>query len=158
MSTRQDSRSRAEAAYRLRAVGRTWDEIATEVGYRSRQGAQQAVERLEKRIPAQSVDTVRRSSSEGLRIVRAVLFERFADAKVRGDNEDLLMLAKELRNNISESAKLHGAHAPQRTEVEVTVSSASEAIDQLERQLLALATARQTQPALSATIDAEVIE
>lgn len=153
----QDSRARAEEAYRLRAVGRTWQEVADELGFKSHGAAQLAVARLHKRNPAQSTETVRRSASEGLRIVRAVLFERFADAKVREDNNDLLMLAKELRNNISESAKLHGAHAPQRTEVDVTVSSASEAIDQLERQLLAIVAQRQPLPARGAVIEGEVL-
>lgn len=130
----------------MRAVGRTWEEISAELGYRSRDGARLAVERLQKRNPALSADTVRRSASEGLRVVRSVLFERFADAKVREDNEDLVMLAKELRANISETAKLHGAHAPQRTEVDVNVHHSASAI---------IAEARER---LLSVVDAEVVE
>src|SRR5260370_874048 len=33
---RQDTRARAEEAWRLRATGRTWDEIAVELGFGSR--------------------------------------------------------------------------------------------------------------------------
>ncbi|WP_349268960.1 hypothetical protein MPNTM1_04182 [Mycolicibacterium parafortuitum] len=78
--------------------------------------------------------------------MRSVLFERFADAKVREDNEDLVMLAKELRANISETAKLHGAHAPQRTEVDVNVHHSASAI---------IAEARER---LLSVVDAEVVE
>jgi hypothetical protein len=39
---RQDSRTRAEQAFRLRAMGRSWQEIADALGYRGRQSAQDA--------------------------------------------------------------------------------------------------------------------
>ncbi len=86
--------------------------------------------------------------------MRATLFEQFADAKARQDNEDLTLLARELRNNISEDAKLHGAHTPQRTEVDVTVrQSATAILERAEADLLAL-TGRQ--PGLP-VIEGEVI-
>lgn len=150
--SRQDSRARAEEAFRLRAVGRTWTEIAAELGYGSRSAALMAVQRLQARTPPVSPDGVRRSATEGLRVMRAVLFEQFADAKVRGDNADLTVLGREIRNNISEDARLHGAHAPQRSEVDVTVSTSVTAIiDRAERDLLALAEGK------PAVVDAEVI-
>ncbi|WP_236950103.1 hypothetical protein [Mycobacterium sp. MS1601] len=159
MTNRQDSRRRAEEANRLRAVGRTWDEIADELGYRSRQGAQQAVERLQQRNPLGSAESVRRSASDGLRVVRAVLFERFADAKDRDDNDDLVLLAKELRANISETAKLHGAHVPVKAELDVRVTtSAAEAVNRLEQELLAIAAQRQHNPQFPQIIEGEVIE
>lgn len=144
--SRQDSRARAEEAWRLRAVGRTWSEIAIELGYGSPSAAYMAVTRLNKRTPATSPDTARRSAAEGLRVMRATLFEQFADAKQRGDNDDLTLLARELRNNISEDAKLHGAHAPARSQVDVNIRQSATAI---------IADARQR---LSSVIDAEVIE
>lgn len=135
--SRQDSRSRAEEARRLRAVARTWSEIAIELGYGSPSAAYMAVQRLEKRTPAVSADAVRRSASEGLRVMRAVLFEQFADAKVRADNEDLVMIGKELRQNINDDAKLHGAHAPQRSQLDVNVRQSAMTIiaDARERLL-----------------------
>ncbi|MGP4054134.1 hypothetical protein ACTWP6_04810 [Mycobacterium sp. 4D054] len=146
MPSRQDSRARVEEASRLRASGRTWDEIATAVGYRSRQGAQQAVERLRKRNPLASAESQRRTASEGLRIVRAVLFEEFASAKQRGDSDSLVAYAKEIRQNISEDAKLHGAYAPVRSQLDVNVRQDASAI---------IAEARDR---LLSVVDAEVIE
>jgi len=156
----QDSRRRAEEAFRLRSCGRTWAEISEELGYRSRDGARLAVARYVDRQPAQSANAVRRSATEGLRVVRAVLFERFADAKERSDNDDLVMLAREIRNNTAETAKLHGAYAPQRTEIDVTVhQSATAILDRAESDLLALAAERHTHrfPSSGNVIDAEVI-
>jgi hypothetical protein len=144
--SRQDSRARAQEADRLRNLGRTWSEVAEAVGFKSHGAAQLAVARLHKRNPCQSADQVRRSATEGLRIVRAVLFEQFAEAKQRGDNDDLVMLARELRSNISENTKLNGAYAPQRTEFDVTVrQSATAIINEARERLLSV-------------VDAEVIE
>ncbi|MFP2991287.1 hypothetical protein [Mycobacterium intracellulare] len=143
---RQDSRARAEEAWRLRATGRTWAEIAVEIGYGSPSAAYMAVTRLNKRTPAASPETVRRSAAEGLRVMRAVLFEQFADAKQRGDNDDLVLLGKELRNNIAEDAKLNGAHAPVKSQVDINVRQDAVAI---------IADARSR---LLSTIDAEVID
>ena len=153
----QDSRSRAEAAFRLRSCGRTWTEISAELGYRSRDGARLAVARYVDRQPALSADTVRRSAHEGLRVVRAVLFERFADAKERGDDDDLIALAKEIRANTAETVKLHGAYVPVRTEVDLSVTtSAAEAVNRLEQELLAIAAQRRQHP-VPQIIEGEVI-
>ena len=93
-------------------------------------------------------------------MVQSVLFERFADAKVRGDNDDMVMLAKELRNNVGEVAKLRGLYAPTRSEVEVSINQTATAIlDRAEQDLLALAAQRPTDhlPSPGTIIDAEVI-
>lgn len=75
-----------------------------------------------------------------------MLFERFADAKVRGDNNDLLMIGKELRNNVGEVAKLRGLYAPVRPEVDVNIHQTAAAIlDRAEQDLLALVAERQRQ-------------
>jgi hypothetical protein len=151
----QDSRARAAAAYRLRAVGRTWQEVADALGYRSCGAAHTAVTRHLDRTPAESVSTARRSATESLRIVQSVLFERFADAKQRGDDETLAMLARELRNNVGEVAKLRGLYAPARSEVEINIHQTATAIlDRAESELLALTAERQRQIPV---LDAEVI-
>jgi uncharacterized protein YegP (UPF0339 family) len=158
VGTRQDTRRQAERAAALKAVGRTWQEIADVLGYRSRQAAQQAVERLQKRNPPESVESARRSATETLRIVQAVLFEQFADAKQRGDNDDLSMLARELRNNVGEVAKLRGLYAPARSEVDVNIHQTATAIlDRAESELLALTAQRQHPLSVPTVIDAEVI-
>jgi hypothetical protein len=59
-----------------------------------------------------------------------VLGERLAAAYVRGDDDGLVMLNRELARNDSELAKLQGLYAP--TEVSVTVS----AVEDTRRALL----------------------
>lgn len=158
--SRQDSRARAEEAYRLRAVGRTYGEIAVALGFGSAGAVHTAISRLHKRAPATSPDAARRSASEGLRVVRSMLFEQAVDAKNRGDTDELVLLGKEIRQNIAEDAKLHGAHAPVRTEVDVNIrQSASAILDRAEQDLLALAAQRPVHqlPGSGTIIDAEVI-
>ncbi len=89
--------------------------------------------------------------------MRAVLFERFADAKERGDDDDLIALAKEIRANTAETVKLHGAYVPVRTEVDLSVTtSAAEAVNRLEQELLAIAAQRRQHP-VPQIIEGEVI-
>jgi uncharacterized protein YegP (UPF0339 family) len=59
---RQDSYSRAERAWRLRVVDRTWQEIAASEGYRTRRGAQLAVQRHLAREGPESVTDPRRAA------------------------------------------------------------------------------------------------
>ncbi|MGE2690098.1 hypothetical protein [Mycolicibacterium pulveris] len=137
--SRRDSRARAEEAFALRAIGRTWAEVSAELGYRSRGAAQLAVARLHARQPATSPETVRRSSTESLRIMRSILFERFAAAKQAGDDQTLIGLHRELTRNLSEAAKLHGAHAPEKLDVDVTVrQSPSEILAEAQERVLAI--------------------
>ena len=91
----QDSRLRAEKAFSLRAIGHTWREIAAELGYKSHGAVQLAVSRYLARTPAESVDTARRSAVESLRVTRALLFDRFAEAAIRGDDHLLTLMSKE---------------------------------------------------------------
>lgn len=157
---RQDSRARAEEAFRLRAAGRTWSEISTALGYRSRGAAQLAVRRLMDRTPAETPGHARAKADETLRITQSVLFGRLAAATQRGDDETLTRVAKEIRATVAERSKLAGAYAPQRTEVDVTVTTDPSAIiARAEADLLALVAERQ-QHQLPATpiLEAEVIE
>lgn len=135
--SRQDSQARAREAERLVACGRTFAEVANELGYGSAGACHTAIKRLRQRTPLPTADAARRSSAEGLRVLRSVLFEQLADAKQRDDNDALVSLAKELRANITEDARLHGAHAPQKTEVDVNVNQTATAIisDARERLL-----------------------
>lgn len=137
--SRQDSRAREEHAFHLRAVGRTYEEIAEVCGFGSRSAAHSAVQRYEKRQPAPNAEGVRRMSDEGLRLVSSVLFERFADAKVREDNKDIVMLSKEIREVGAERSKLAGAYAPKQSELTVNVRQEAVAvIDKSEADLLAI--------------------
>jgi hypothetical protein len=156
---RQDSRTRAEEAYRLRACGRTWAEVSDALGYRNRSSAQRAVQRLMERTQPETPEQARARADESLRITQSILFGRLAVATQRGDDETITKVAKELRATVGERSKLVGAYAPQRTEVDVTVTQTPGAIiAEAERRLLALVADRQDQPAIGGTvIDAEVI-
>ncbi len=156
---RQDSRARAEEAFRLRAVGRTWAEISSTLGYRSRGAAQLAVRRLMDRTPAETPGQARARADETLRITQSVLFGRLAAATQRGDDDVITSMAKEIRATVAERSKLAGAYAPQRTEVDVTVSADPAAvIADAERQLLALIAERQQPLPAAPILDAEVVE
>lgn len=143
---REDSRRRAERAHQLRALGRTWSEIADSEGFRSRGAAQTAVRRYLAAEPGESVEEVRRSAAETLRITRSILLGRVAFATQRGDDDTLVKLSREVHRNLAQLAQLVGANAPVRSEVEVAVtSSPTSIVDQAERQLLG-------------TIEGEVVE
>jgi hypothetical protein len=73
----RESRARAERAFQLRAIGRSWRQVANELGYRSIGAAQGAVKRHERRDGPEPVETARRSLIESARITQAVLFDRF---------------------------------------------------------------------------------
>lgn len=148
--TRQDSRARAEHAFRLRACGRTWTEISTELGYRSRDGARLAVDRL---LASKSTDPAaeRATSTETLRVLQAALFGRFAVAAQDGDDQSLVAYSKELRSLVAETARINGLYAPVKHEHDVSVHQDAAAIlERAEADLLALAK--------SNVIDAEVVQ
>ncbi|WAC55170.1 hypothetical protein [Gordonia sp. SL306] len=131
--SREDSRRRAERAHRLRALGRTWAEIADSEGFRSRGAARTAVQRYLDSEPGESVDEVRRSAGETLRITRSVLMGRFADASRRGDDDMLVKLSREVHRNLSQWAQLTGANSPERHQVEAVVATTTtDLLDQLE--------------------------
>ncbi|WP_236735180.1 hypothetical protein [Mycolicibacterium peregrinum] len=160
MTNRLDARARAEAAERMAATGATWQEIATQLGYRSRQAAQQAVRRLGDRTPPESVEAARRKHDNALRLLQRSGFTRYLTALQSGDDDTALRYAKELRSTVAERAKLGGAYAPQRAEVDVNVSANPAAIiDRMETELLALVSQRPPQTAIGGNIiDAEVEE
>lgn len=146
VSNRQDARRRAERAHQLRAIGRTWQEVADALGYRTRQGAMHAVARLMDRTPSETPEALRRQEAEELRIRRAVLHERFHAARQRKDDDTLVALNRELDRVSARQAKLHGLDAPERQEVNVHVEQTPAAI---------IADARER---LLAVVDAEVVE
>src|SRR5690349_11491040 len=97
VGTRRETRARHEQAAALRACGYTWQAIAEHLGYRHRQSAKSAVERLWART-RDSPDVSRRSLTEGLQLVRTTLFEELAAAKRRGDTDRIVSLSRELRS------------------------------------------------------------
>jgi hypothetical protein len=137
---RQDSRARAEQAFRLRAVGRSWQEIADALGYRGRQSAQDAVRRHLDRTAPESPEAARRSAGEGLRIIMSTLFATLSDARQARDHQAVVATAKAISDTIDKTAKLNGLYVPVAQQVDVNVyQSASAIIDRMEAELLALA-------------------
>jgi hypothetical protein len=141
----RDSRARAVEALRLRARRKTWQEIADELGFRTRAGARLAVTRL-LRSDVRDPAAERAVSVEKLRTQEAALFDRFEAAVRSGDDEMALSLSKELRLLVVDGARIDGHFAPQRTQVDVHVHQTPAAI---------IADARER---LLSVIDAEVIE
>ncbi|MEN4449989.1 hypothetical protein [Mycobacterium sp. SM3041] len=106
---------------------------------------------------SESPESTRRSLADGLMLVKQTLFESLAGAKCRGDTAGIAALSRELRSTTDQLAKLDGLHAPQRTEVTVSVSHDMKAvIGEAERQLLAIAAARHERQQLP-VIEGEVI-
>lgn len=154
-----DSRARAEEAFRLKACGRSWQEIADEVGYKTRAGARQAVERLLAQTAPETIEAGRQTAAESLRVVRSVLFGRFAAAARREDDQTLAALSREIHRNVGEAAKLGGLYAPVKHDVDVRVEqSATAIVDRAEQELLALANKSTPAPIGAVVLDAEVVE
>lgn len=154
----RDSRERAEKAFRLHALGYTWQAVADHLGYRSRGAAQLAAKRHLDRTPLETVEGARKSVTERLQIAATILAERVFEARENGDDDRLVPLMRELRNTTTEMAKLNGLHVPVAQQLDVTVhQSATAIIDRMEADLLALAE-RRPQRAISDVIDGEVIE
>lgn len=135
--TLRDSRARAERAAVLRSIGRSWREVAAELGYRSVGAAQLAVERHERRNGPEPVETSRRSLIVSARLTHSILFDRFAAAIARDDDETAAMLNRELVRNRDQLAKLTGSYAPTQAEVSVTVTA-----EDTRARLLAVASER----------------
>lgn len=143
----------------MSATGATWQEVATALGYRSRQAAQQAVARLMDSTPPETVEQARAKHDAALQLLQRNDFTRYLTALQKGDDETAIRYSKELRGIVAERAKLAGVYAPERQQVDVNVTTdATAIIDRMEAELLALAAQRQSQPAIAgAIIDAEVI-
>lgn len=156
MTNRLDARHRAEQAARLESSAATWQEIADSLGYRSRQAAQQAVARLRNSTVPETAEQARAKHDAALQLLQRNDFTRYLLALKVGDDDTALRYSKELRGIVAERAKLSGAYAPQRTEVDVNVSADPALLwDQLEAALLERDEQRQRQlpPVI---IDAEV--
>ena len=161
VTNRQDSYRKAERAYRLRCVGRPWQEIADSEGFKTRRGAQLAVQRHLAREQPESVEDQRRSATDGLRITKSVLFATLSDAKRRGDNQAVVSAARAIADMIEKDAKLNGLHVPVAQQVDVSVTQTPTAvIDRLEAELLALVAQRRSPAAIGGgnIIDAEIEE
>ncbi|CAN5222696.1 hypothetical protein BH11ACT6_BH11ACT6_05060 [soil metagenome] len=153
MTNRLDARHRAEQAARLAATGATFQEIADALGYRSRQAAQQAVTRLRAATPPETIEQARAKHDAALQLLQRNDFTRYLLALDAGDDDTAIRYSKELRGIVTERAKLAGAYAPERQQLDVNVTTdATAIIDRMETELLALVAQRQPQHQLSGNI------
>lgn len=143
----------------MSATGATWQDVATALGYRSRQAAHQAVKRLRESAPVETVEQARAKHDAALQLLQRNSFTRYTTALERGDDDTALRYAKEIRATVAERSKLSGAYAPQRAEVDVNVTQTPAAIiDRMESELLALVAQRRAPNALGGNvIEGEVI-
>lgn len=146
---RRDSRARAAQALQLRGRRKSWQEIADELGFRSRGGAQMAVNRLVKAVAADpgQGEFERAVSAASLQQQETGLFGLFESAVQQKNSESAAHLSRELRSLVTDRAKLTGIAAPSAVSVDVNLT-VGQMIAQARRRLLAL----------DHTVDAEVIE
>lgn len=113
-------REKALEAMRLRKDrGLTWEEIAEEAGYSSRQAAQRAVSRVLARVESETVEDYRQLMSARY----DDLYRRTIIALDTADAEGQLMGKSQLlaagRGIVDSIVKLHGLAAPQKADVTV---------------------------------------
>lgn len=141
----RDSRHRAEQAWRLRCRGRTWNEIAEALDFKSRRSVQRAVATHLERNKPEAAEIVRRSMGEGLTMIREQLLDSLEEARAEGDHQAVATLARAATDSIEKQARLMGLHIAVATEVNVNVV-------QTMTEIVADTRAR-----LQAAIDAEVV-
>lgn len=150
------SRARAEQAVVLRARGWTLQEIADELGFANRGTAGRAIENeLARKLP-ETADAARRSLLDSARYTARRWHDAFDTAVDACDVEGMANAHRGLCRDRDMVAKLTGAYAPERAEIEVTVSAVEDTrrrlLAKLERDTSALPAA------LPAVVDAEVEE
>ena len=132
----RDSRVRAEKAWQLRSLGRSWHSIMTTLDYGSTGAVQTAVKAHLKRDSGDSPEVSRRSLLESARITHSVIFDRFAVGVAAGEDATVALLSREMRGWKEIEAKLTGAYAPDRHEVALT--TAAGVVDSATAGLLAI--------------------
>lgn len=102
---RSASQKRTEDAYVKHLLGHTWQQIADELGYRSRQGAATAVARYLDRNPPDTPKAALQAWLDRKRLVRAAIFRSMAVAEQEGDHHAVASLSAALDRNDAEVAK-----------------------------------------------------
>lgn len=150
---RTDTAARSARAWKLRCAGRTYQEIADQLGYKSRRSAHLAIERYLRSDPDEDVATERRYTAGGLRIVKAALFESLAEAKSRRDPHAVVAVSRAITDVLDRHARLMGLHIPVAQELSVTVQQNTAAVlERAQAELLELEQRRQP------IIEAEILD
>jgi hypothetical protein len=143
-----DVLEREQTVVRLRRAGRTWDEIATTVGYAHPGSAHAAYMRSANRVVAEDVKAIRELETERLdNLLNAV----WADAM----NGDIPAGTQALRI-MERRAKLLGLDSPTKIQAEVVTYDANGINEQLAR-IIELASSSPPLPVDTRTIEIESI-
>ncbi|MBV5244452.1 hypothetical protein KUF57_13005 [Mycolicibacterium sp. PAM1] len=158
----RDSRARAAEAYTLHLDGYSWQDIADALGFRSRSGAQRAVERHLAATTPDPSHIARRKWIDGKRRLRARVSRQLSAAEAAGDHPAVAQLSAAIDRIDDQLAKASGYYAPQNVNVAVDTAPSVATAEWL-RQVAAAAAAVSGggQPAAlasaAAVIDGEVI-
>lgn len=142
---RAASTARAEQAWKLRCTGRTWPEVARELGYRRQDTARKAVAKWLERNPNDDLETMRRASGEMLMTTTRKLGQALDIALELEKTRDVAELGKAIFDGVEKYAKLTGQHVVVPTVVDVNVT----------QTVVEMIT--DTRAKLQAAIDAEVV-
>lgn len=142
---RKSSRARAEQAWRLRVRGRTWQEIADEVGFKSRHSAFKAVRTFLEKNPPDDIETMRRAVGQVMVETIATVRESMEEAHDAGNHRNVAELGKVILDGLDKRAKLEGLYVAVPTVVDVNVT----------QTVVEMIT--DTRAKLQAAIDAEVV-
>jgi phage major head subunit gpT-like protein len=138
-------------------MGKTWTDIATQLGYSGPGSACKQITTWARKQPPEALSEHRMYSVETRRMVMTQLWELTATAKRDGKISDAVTALRAIADIQDRQDRILGI---QPTPAEITVNvtgTAASVIDQAEQQLLAIAaSAVAQQPAL--VLDAEVVE
>ncbi|GAA1462705.1 hypothetical protein [Williamsia maris] len=130
-----ESRARAAEVFHQRAaVGRTWQQIADSLGFRSIGAVQTAYKRYCESIPSPAVEEVRAEIRERKRITNSVALSSLVEAKRASDHQAVARLIDTMTRSDAELAKLYGLSS-ETVDVNVTQTSTAIIADARERLL-----------------------
>lgn len=159
--THRASRARAAEAYTRHLDGDTWQEIADALGFRSRQGAQDAVNRHLAETTPDPSNIARRKWTDRKHRQRRRLCRQLSVAETLNDSQAVAQLSAAIDRVDDQLAKAENYYAPQKLDVTVGRSPAELLAESKAQTLAALAERRGNVGALPVAtnvIDAEVIE
>ncbi|WP_409437216.1 hypothetical protein [Mycobacterium sp. SMC-14] len=157
----RESRARAAKAYEMHLDGYSWQDIADALGFRSRSGAQSAVNRHLAETTPDPNHIARRKWIDGKRRLRARVSRQLSVAEDANDSQAVAQLSAAVDRIDDQLAKASGYYAPQNVSVSVDAVPAMATAEWLRQMSAAAAVSGGGQPAALASaaevIDAEVI-
>ncbi|MGB5111220.1 MAG: hypothetical protein WBO08_06210 [Mycobacterium sp.] len=158
----RDSRARAAQAYEMHLDGSSWQDIADALGFRSRSGAQSAVNRHLAETTPDPSHIARRKWIDGKRRLRARVSRQLAAAETASDSQAVAQLSAAIDRVDDQIAKAAGYYAPQNVNVAVDAAPAlatAEWLRQVSAAAAAVSNGGQSAALASAAtvIDGEVV-